>query len=270
MPIGICKMCHQTKDLVRSHLIPASMYDYCRRGEHRPVRLGDGALIPTDRQTQDYLLCKECEDILNKGGEHWLADKLATWERAFPLYDLMVKQPAVFDEGDVLVYAAGQNPELRITEMVHFAMGVFWKSSVHSWKGGSKEPQIELGPYSDKIRAWLRGESGFPPHVYLVAAVSRPARAQIILTEPYQGTGGAWHTFFFHVPGLFFSLNVGKIVDEATRVTSLYPSAGHLIFVSDGLTENLEQLFAGKTREARKTQAYLRAMEKVAVARKKN
>jgi len=270
VPTGVCKMCIYTKELVSSHLIPAAMYDYCRKGELRPVRLGDGALIPTDRQTQDYLLCKGCEDILNKRGEHWLAGKLATWERTFPLYDLLAKQPVVFDEGDVRVYAAGQDPELRIADIVHFAMGVFWKSSVHSWRGGSKEPQIELGPYSDRIRVWLRDESEFPAHVHLVAAVSRPVRAQIIITEPYRSCGDGGHTFVFHVPGLFFSLNVGKTVDAATKATSLYPSMNHLIFVSDGLTDNLEQLFAGKTREARKTQAYLRAMEKVAAARKKN
>jgi hypothetical protein len=51
------------------------------RGDQSPVRVGGGIVIPTDRQTQDYLLCKECEDTLNKGGESWIADKLATWER---------------------------------------------------------------------------------------------------------------------------------------------------------------------------------------------
>lgn len=68
MPIGKCKMCLQEKALVKSHLMPSALYDYCRKGEHRPIKVGGGFVIPTDRQTQDYLLCTDCEDVLNSGG----------------------------------------------------------------------------------------------------------------------------------------------------------------------------------------------------------
>ena len=67
MPIGKCRMCLHEKTLVRSHLMPAALYDYCRKGEHRPIKVGGGFVMPTDRQTQDYLLCEDCEDVLNTG-----------------------------------------------------------------------------------------------------------------------------------------------------------------------------------------------------------
>src|ERR1700730_19425780 len=67
--IGKCRMCLQERVLVKSHLMPAALYDYCRKGEHRPIKVGGGFVIPTDRQTQDYLLCEDCEDVLNTGGE---------------------------------------------------------------------------------------------------------------------------------------------------------------------------------------------------------
>ena len=76
-------MCLQQKTLVRSHLIPSALYDYCWKGEHSPIKFGQGFLMPTDRELQDYLLCSKCEDVLNRGGEAWMADKFATWERTF-------------------------------------------------------------------------------------------------------------------------------------------------------------------------------------------
>jgi hypothetical protein len=196
MPVGTCKMCVQTKALVSSHLMPASLYDYCRTGKQKPVKVGGGFVLSTDRQAQDYLLCKGCEDILNRGGESWIADKLATWERAFPLYDLLTKLPPDFDEAGMAVYFASRNPEINVGKVAHFALGIFWKAPVHAWSGSHAEPRIELGPYSDRIRTWLRGESEFPKHIYLVTSISRPQRAQITLNDPYEGVHQGWRSFW--------------------------------------------------------------------------
>lgn len=103
MPLGKCKMCLNQEMLVSSHLMPRLLYDYCRKGEHRPIRVGDGVVIPTDRQTQDYLLCQDCEDVLNKRGEGWVAGKLATFDGKFPLYDLLTKVSPVLDEDGMAV-----------------------------------------------------------------------------------------------------------------------------------------------------------------------
>ena len=84
-------------------------------------------MIPTDRQTQDFLLCEDCEGVLNSGGERWILDKLATWERTFPLYDLLTKVPCLFDEDGMAVYLEVQNPEIEVEKLTHFALGLFWK-----------------------------------------------------------------------------------------------------------------------------------------------
>src|ERR1039458_6051914 len=150
MPKGICKLCVQEKDLVRSHLMAAALYDYCRQGEFRPLMLGRGMILPTDRQTQAYLLCEVCEDVLNKKGESWANSKFATMDKKFPLYDLLTQvTPVPIDDGFSL-YWAGDNSEIKVAMLTHFAMGIFWKASVHSWRGDEKEPRIELGPYSDR------------------------------------------------------------------------------------------------------------------------
>src|SRR5438270_518716 len=134
MPFTKCKMCLDDKTLARSHLMPRQLYDYCRKGQHRPIKVGDGVLIPTDRQTRDYLLCEDCERVLNDGGERWFTGKLATWERKFTFYDLLTKVPPILDEDGASVYLAAQNPAIDVAKLIHFALGIFWKASVHSWR----------------------------------------------------------------------------------------------------------------------------------------
>src|SRR5579864_7154127 len=213
-------MCLQERVIVSSHLMPAALYDYCRKGEHHPIKVGGGIVIPTDRQTQDYLLCEDCEDVLNTGGETWILDKLATWERSFPLYDLLTKAPPLFDEDGMVVYLAAQNAEIDVEKLTHFALGLFWKASVHSWLGNRKDSRINLGPYSEDIRKWLLGQKAFPNYVYLVVVIEKPHRAQITMNDPYEGVRQGLRTYFRYLPGMLFLMALGKTVDETMRSPS--------------------------------------------------
>lgn len=248
--------------------MPAALYDYCRKGEHRPIKVGGGFVLPTDRQTQDYLLCEACEHVLSKGGEEWIANKLATWERHFPFYDLLTRTPPLFDEDGMTVYLAAQNPEIDVMKITHFALGLFWKASVHSWKKGSTKPRIELGPYSEAIRKWLLNECGFPESLYLIVVVEKPERAQIIMNDPYEGVRQGWRTYFTHVPGILFTLSLGKTVSEEIRALSITKN-GNPINVSEALTARFEGLMVDSLRKSRKTQAYLRAKQRADVERRK-
>lgn len=241
--------------------MPAALYDYCRKGEHRPIKVGRGFVIPTDRQTQDYLLCADCEDVLNSGGERWILDKLATWERTFPLYDLLSKVPPFLDEDGMAVYLAGQNHDIEVEKLTHFAMGLFWKASIHSWSKDTIHPRIDLGPYSEEIRKWLRGQSPFPKYIYLIVVIERPQKAQITMSDPYEGVRQGWRTHFVHIPGVLFMMALGKTVDESVRVLSLV-NAENPINVSDAVTDDFENLMVGILRRSHKTQAYWRAKAK--------
>lgn len=175
-----------------------------------PIKIGGGIVLPTDRQLQHHLLCKVCEDVLSGNGETWVNARLATWEQAFPLYDLLTRVPPDRAGDGLRIYFARRNPEVAVDKLVHFALGIFGKASVHSWSGTSKTPLIELGQYSDAIRRWLRAEADFPKHVYLRVVIASPEAAQIALTGPYETPRDTWHHFFLHVPGLALLLDVGK------------------------------------------------------------
>src|SRR5919109_2834716 len=163
-----CPLCLEEEELVSSHLISQAMYDYCRTADSEPVIMTSKILMQTSRQVQHALLCRRCEDVLNKGGENWLLPLLATVDGKFPLLDIIERlRPDVVD-GELRVYAASRNPEIKIEKLIHFLMGVFWKASIHSWTGDSKTPRIELGPYRERVRIFLLGETGFPQNMGLV------------------------------------------------------------------------------------------------------
>src|SRR5260221_14227885 len=63
-PLQRCPMCLLMKPVVESHLIPEALYSHVTDGKSSPIRVGDGYVIPTDRQIKTYLLCLDCEDIL--------------------------------------------------------------------------------------------------------------------------------------------------------------------------------------------------------------
>lgn len=231
------------------------------------MKIGGGAIYPTDRQTQAPLLCMSCEGVLSAGGETWVCPRLATWEREFPLFDLLSARTADYDEEGVKIFFANRDPKIEVNKLVHFAMGIFWKASVHSWTAASKAPRIELGPYADEIAVWLREQLRFPKHVYLSVALATPSAAQITLLEPYRTPTSEWHSYMFHVPGLLFMLDIGKTVEASNRWMSLNDNPLSPLAICDGLFGEVAQLMAMMVQRSRKTRAYERAMQKVKAAR---
>jgi hypothetical protein len=82
-------MCGLVKPVACSHLISRSAYDHVDDGVTSPILVGDGYVMPTDRQIQDYLLCDGCEDILSKGRESWFAPMIGWPDRRFALWDML-------------------------------------------------------------------------------------------------------------------------------------------------------------------------------------
>jgi hypothetical protein len=209
-----CPMCQLVKPVVRSHLIPESVYGHLNDGLSSPVRVGDGVVIPTNRHLKAYLLCLECENILSKGGETWVCPRLGWANRSFPLYDLLRVAGGFYDDekGEGIFYA-GNNPAIDIEKLTHFALGIFWKAAVHSWKGGESAPMIELGPYEEPIRRWLKGEGVFPDDVTIDFVVSRPQRMQIALNQPVEiPKDNKLRLYMFHMVGAQFALTLEKIL----------------------------------------------------------
>lgn len=220
---------------MRSHLIPAAVYDYCKpEPGDRPIAISPDYVISTDRQLRHPLLCAECEQDLNRSGETWLLPLLARYDGPFPFHEILTRGPiaAVLDYTET-GYPAAQNPEIRCNDLAHFAIGVFWKASVHSWRRGKTQPLIELGPYAEKLRRFLRGESEFPSYVSLTIGVMPPPVKMHVFEYPYRASAREWHNFHFSVPGMRFVLCTGKAIKGEKRLSCFVSNPQRPILVTD-------------------------------------
>ena len=109
MPVGICQLCMEEKDLQDSHLIPRSLYRPLRNMEernHNPVTLTRTGLLRTSKQIADYLLCRDCEQLFNRNGEDWVSRYAYTGE-TFRLRDILVASQPVWPGDETLVVYSG-------------------------------------------------------------------------------------------------------------------------------------------------------------------
>jgi len=245
-----------------SHLMPAAIYHYTRGPSGHHIALTNTLVIETDRELQAYLLCRECDNDLNKYGETWLTPLLATIDGRFPFYDLLTKIPPDVVDNDVAGYAAAKNAEIDVDKIIHFAIGVFWKAAIHSWSGHRLDPVIDLGPYAERLRTFLRGETRFPDHVALTIGVLPRSKAQklIAMTQPYRGSNRSWHNFLFYIPGIEFAISVGKAVGEERRGECFASNALHPIWVLDFSDDvrMVQRMMFGKARVAKNVKKYLK------------
>ena len=260
MAIGTCAMClGKDKQLASSHLMPAGLYDTCQSEDSNPIKVSSKIVMETSRQTQDYLLCLGkggCEERLNKGGEAWTLPMLMKKDRSFPLYDVLARTTPEVDEDDVKAYAALMIPEIDVKKLSHFAMGIFWKASVHSWKKERGEPRIKLGPYSEIIRRYLLGETEFPERVSLVVNVVAPEKAMVLFTDPV--TGEDKHSHFVYVPGIMFAIMVGG-TNTVVQAQCFAKDPNHPIMVWDRLTAQFEDKLKRQFFNAPKSRKYMEA-----------
>jgi hypothetical protein len=255
---GECPGCLNTKQLVSSHLVSRAVYDYLRTDDLHPIFAGGGSVRATTEQLQSELLCQACEQMLNDGGESWMVGKFCTADRQFPLYDLIYQQTPIDSDPDGDIFAAGTNPAIDIEKISHFALGIFWKASVHPWKFGG----ISLGPYGETIRKWLRAEADFPKNVALNVILSKPSNAQILMNPPYLTTERPCHTFLFHLPGVLFRLSVGNQTPAPERALCFYSTTEHFMIVSDAITRKIFEANAKNFNESTKTKSYEKARAK--------
>src|SRR5260370_24784442 len=111
-PIDLCKLCLNVKELRDSHLLAASVYKKLRRvhlsDPHNPnpdpIAVTFRKARQTSKQTTDYLLCSDCEGILDRMGENHVLPLLAN-ETGFPFYDLLTGITPDIAEPRLVVYS---------------------------------------------------------------------------------------------------------------------------------------------------------------------
>jgi len=260
MPIQKCPLCLDTKNVVSSHLMPAGMYEYCRMPGGNPVAFNTQVVLESSRQLQYPLLCLECEEILNQRGEDWMLPLFAHLDGSFPFFDRLTKHPPTVVEGDAKCYSASSNPEIDCDKVAHFALGIFWKAAVHSWRGGETSPLIDLGKQTESIRRYLNAQAGLPNDTTLTIGVLPKPVKHISFTLPYQGSSSAENNFLFYALGIQFTLLVGDQITLEQREASFtgHPQRPVLVVDFAPMVQDIAVQVMKKAHKAKNVQKYLR------------
>lgn len=232
---GICKLCLLDKPLCDSHLIPRSVYALCRATKApnpNPFLVTNQFAMQTSRQMQVPLLCFACEQLLRERGEDWVVPELARYPGPFPFFEKLRATPPLYNEPDFVAYLLATVPNIRVAELIHFFMGIFWKASVHPWRKGRSDMWITLGQFSEPIRTLLRGEAPFPENVALSITVLPPPVTLIAFHPPYE-TIGPDPTYHLYVSGFNCTLSVGERIEPELVLSSIHRPPHHLLIVDN-------------------------------------
>jgi hypothetical protein len=228
---GICPLCREQKPICLSHLIPEGMYKYIWQGDRPPIIYTSKEVGASEEELTAYLLCQDCENLLNRDGENWLLPKLAQWGGTFPLHDMVTKCELDWEHRLFRIYACGDKIAFR--KITNFVIGVFWKAAVHPWGTGRTHPRIELGKYREEFRKFLNHEAPFPKHVHIKAVVAPPEKALIMLDVPSTRQEKPYHIHVFNIPGMTFVLGTGRGMEPMWSDISFYSNKKHPVMVAD-------------------------------------
>jgi len=172
-------------------------------------------MIETSRQVHDYVLCLDCEQLLNVNGEQWVLERLAVG-LASPLYYALGGLEPIHRETDLDVYAVVRNPEFDVEKIVHFGVGVFYKAAVHRWRiDKNRWQKLSFGAYLEPLRLFLLGQKAFPAgRATLTFCLLPPTNSPKRIYNPYEWMPGEHHTYSFCIIGLEFWLSLGKQISQ--------------------------------------------------------
>jgi hypothetical protein len=260
--IGKCPFCKKEKPLVESHFIPSAAIKKCQDSGVGPVVITNKVVL-FGREIKHPLLCADCEQLLNREGENWTVPLLATSETDFPLIDLVRKRLPDLSGPELNGYFSVNNPEIKTDDLAHFGLAIFWKSAVHGWKKDSNGPWIDLGPYEDALRLYLRKEGPFPKEMALLLTVSTKPVLQA-LNLPEKTDMQECHHYRFYILGIHYELAVGKMIPDLWK-RACFVARPERVIVECEIATLLRKRAgetAGKAHIARTVRAYGETLKK--------
>ena len=232
-----CALCRRHLPLCDSHLLPKAIYRLLRKKvtNQSPVLFGNGYSYSTDKQVTDYLLCLDCEARFRRLGEDWVLRQCYRGGSTFRLRSTVQSVAPDRQNADVQVYSLTGNPAITPAEsemLIYFAMSVFWRAGVHTWRYQGHRIGIDVGPYLEQIRLYLTGEAAFPSRVILVIRVSSLVKLAEFMNAPEGRNEDGFHFRSFAIPGLTFLLFVGGRLNEQWFELATAPTPARYVSIS--------------------------------------
>ncbi len=253
MKPGTCPLCKaEAIELQDSHILPKGVYKGMRKraetvtgktgGNPNPVHFLPGAVVQSSMQRKCHLLCRSCEQLLSRNGEHWTLSQILQSDGSFPLRERVLEQPPVVgDPPDGMMVYSTKRLEVDHDALSHFAVGIVWKMQHYCKRGG--EGNVRLGTkYEEVFRRYLLGEVGFPDDALLLIVFTSGSLLDTAL-PPYTFKVGMDYQHRFVVPGLAITLMVGRGVPSESSTMCFARDEEHPIMTSKRANESILALF---------------------------
>jgi len=147
--IGSCGLCRATAPLQESHLLPRAIYRDLRTpdlADPNPIRILRGKTDISQAQVTAQLLCGECEQRFNKGGERYVLRNAFRGPGRFGFFDLLRNATPLPQYPSRTVYSGLSVPGLEMDRLVYFGASVFWRGSATKFRNtGRRELWFPLG-----------------------------------------------------------------------------------------------------------------------------
>lgn len=229
-------------NLRESHFIPAGIYRILRGDVEKnpnPWLLTDRSAVQTSRQMTAYLLCGDCEQLFSTNGERWVLANCLKRDGTFPLRTLLASKTPAASSPETQVYYAAAIPEVNVSALGYFALSIFWRGSVHAWRG--RTVHYDLGPFQEKFRQYLVGVTSFPSDCALLVALRTDKDIDCFTYPPIGSRRDGHHVYKFPMPGLGFSIAVGRNIPANIRSCCLVNGPGNPIVVTSMIDDSLKQ-----------------------------
>jgi hypothetical protein len=215
---GQCRLCLQRAELNWSHLLPRALYRMVGSGTDRlhpdTVQLTLNSRRKSSEQIRRHLLCSGCEQTLNRGGEAWMLHNCYRGRGQFR-FRADLRTRALLPGFDLEAYSAFEE---EVSKLSFFALSVVWRASLCDWFcRGEKYEQLNLGPYQNEIRKYLRGDSGVPHRVGVMVVLSNLERPLLAMSLPFSYRIESYRCHRFHIPGVTFVLTAGGAVSANVK-----------------------------------------------------
>ncbi len=243
--IGQCKLCKISPVVLQdSHYIPAGIYKALRDGgciNPNPLIITAKNTFQSSSQKKFKLLCSCCENLLSKHGENWTLKQILKADGTFNMRSILssYKPSLLAGHSETKIFYANEIPEINVAALSYFAASVFWRGSIHTWNEDKTIP-VKLGPYSEEFRRYLLGEQEFPKNCYLLLVVREGENSPRITYPPLAKRDGHIHYYNFPIPGLAFTLIIGKKVLSIHRELCFVTQSNHPIIYTSVLENMLE------------------------------
>jgi len=159
--------------------------------------------------------------------------KLLNRKDNFLLLDILKNAKPMKVEGTLQVFS-GSDLGIDTEALAYFALSIVWRGSVNEWKTlEGQTTGVPLGPYEERVRQYLAGESGFPADVLVAVHVCTDVGSQLTTYAPerVKGVHAIYSDFSFLTRGLWFHVYVGKDIPKEMRELCCVNSEKKVIFL---------------------------------------